>query len=220
MTGARWPLLDVLPEPLARRVVADARRRRFSRGEVIFHEGDSGDALHLLARGHVAIRIHTPLGDTATVRVVRPGEFFGELAVVSPGPRNAAAVALDEVETLVLSRQQLAELRVSHEQIEALIVEALVCEIRRLAEQVVELMYVPVDKRLFRRLLDLAVTFGSDGTPAADVPVTQEVLAQTAGCTRPTANRALRLAEQEGVISIERGRIHITDAAALGRRAR
>jgi CRP/FNR family cyclic AMP-dependent transcriptional regulator len=215
-----WPLLDVLSEPDRRELLARARRRRFARHEVLFHEGDPGDSLHLVSRGHVALRIHTPLGDIATVRIVRPGEFFGELAVVSPGPRNATAAALDPVETVTIDRALLDELRTDHPRIEAVILEALVTEVRRLARQVVEAMYVPVEKRVWRRLDDMTLIFGSESKRAAAVPITQDVLAQLSGCTRPTANRVLRNGEEAGVIAMARGRIEILDLASLQRRAR
>src|SRR4029079_7826927 len=111
-------------------------------------------------------------------------------------------------------------LQLEHEQIAALITEALVAEVRRLAQQVVELMYVPVEKRLWRRLNDLAIAFGSANERAEEIPVTQETLGQLAGCTRPTANRALRAGEVEGIITMGRGRITIVDPAALAKRAR
>src|SRR5258706_13505916 len=139
-----WPLLEGLSEADRRELLTRARRRRFARQEVLFHEGDPGDSLHLVSRGHVALRIHTPLGDVATMRIVRPGEFFGELAGVSPGPRNATAAALDAVETIHVDRELLAGLRADHPQIESILIEALVTEVRRLAQQVVQAMYVPV----------------------------------------------------------------------------
>jgi CRP/FNR family cyclic AMP-dependent transcriptional regulator len=215
-----WPLLDTLSEPDRRELLTRARRRRFAHQEVLFHEGDPGDSLHLVSRGHVALRIHTPLGDIATVRIVRPGEFFGELAVVSPGPRNATAAALDPVETVTIDRALLDELRTDHPRIEAVILEALVTEVRRLAQQVVEAMYVPVEKRVWRRLDDMTLIFGSESERAAAVPITQDVLAQLSGCTRPTANRVLRNGEEAGVIAMARGRIEILDLASLQRRAR
>ena len=215
-----WPLLDVLAEPERRELLTRARRRRFARQEVLFHEGDPGDSLHLVAQGHIALRIHTPLGDVATMRIVRPGEFFGELAVVSPGPRNATAAALDAVETITIDRQLLADLRAEHPKIEALIVEALVREVRRLAQQVVEVMYMPVDKRVWRRLDEMTIAFGADGERETTVPITQDVLAQLAGCTRPSANRVLRAGEEAGIIAMARGRIVILDVTALQRRAR
>jgi CRP/FNR family transcriptional regulator, cyclic AMP receptor protein len=215
-----WPLLDVLPEPSRRELLTRARRRRFARQEVLFHEGDPGDSLHLVSRGHVALRIHTPLGDVATMRIVAPGGFFGELAVVSPGPRNATAAAIDAVETIAIDRELLAGLRAEHPRTEALILEALVTEIRRLAQQVVEAMYVPVEKRVWRRLEEMTSVFGTDDTRATTIPITQDVLAQLSGCTRPTANRVLRAGEEAGAIEMARGRIEILDLAAVQRRAR
>ena len=50
------PLLDVLAPDERRRLLSMARRRRFGRGEVVFHEGDPGDALHLIDKGHVAVK--------------------------------------------------------------------------------------------------------------------------------------------------------------------
>src|SRR5664279_6410691 len=102
-----WALFSELPPEQARLVLATARRRRFARREVVFHEGDPGDTLHLIDRGHVAVRVTTPLGDTATLRVIGPGEHFGELALVSPAPRSATITALEPTETLVLHRDQI-----------------------------------------------------------------------------------------------------------------
>ena len=67
---------------------AACRRRRFARGETVFHEGDPAGAFHLLEIGHVAIRLTTPLGDVAIIDVLEPGDTFGEQALVE-GP-NAA----------------------------------------------------------------------------------------------------------------------------------
>jgi CRP-like cAMP-binding protein len=215
-----YPLLASLSADDQRAVLARARRRKFKRQEVLFHEGDLADALHLVDKGHVALRIHTPLGDIATVRIMRPGEFFGELAMVAEGPRNATAVAIDGVETLSIDRAMLDEMRAQHPQIDTLLVTALATEVRRLAAQVVEAMYVPADKRLWRRLEQLATTFGGDDKPEMTIPVTQDVLAQLSGCTRPTANRTLRAGEDDGIIAMARGRIEIVDLDAVRKRAR
>ena len=99
--AVEWPILDVLSEDERQGFLRACRRRRFARNEVIFHEGDPGDTLHLIARGHVAVPRDDPTRrhrDAAGPRAA--GEFFGELAVVSPAARNATAVAIDAVETL------------------------------------------------------------------------------------------------------------------------
>ena len=88
------PYLAVLSEEDRRELLRIARRRRFARNEVVFHEGDPADTLHLLDRGHVGVRTTTPLGDVALLSVLGPGEAFGEMALIDQSPRNATVVAL------------------------------------------------------------------------------------------------------------------------------
>ena len=214
-----WPLLEVLPADQRRRLLSRTRRRRFRRGEVVFHEGDPGDSLHLIDKGHVAVKRSTPLGDVATLLVLGPGDVFGELAVVAPGPRNATVVALDPVETLALYGEVFDELRETHPAVDRVLVHALVREVRRLSAMLVEALYVPADKRICLRLVELTRIFTVAGQGGAVViPLTQEELAQLAGTTRPTANRVLRSAEEAGAVRVARGRIEVLDAAAVARR--
>src|SRR3712207_4700128 len=87
-----WALLQHLAPEERRRLLAAGRSHHFARREVIFHEGDPGDSLHLVQRGHVAIRVTTPLGDVATFTVVGPGQTFGELALLDESEIRTATV--------------------------------------------------------------------------------------------------------------------------------
>jgi CRP-like cAMP-binding protein len=214
------PLLHVLPPEERRRLLSMARRRRFARGEVVFHEGDPGDALHLIDKGHVAIKRTTPMGDVAMLLVLRPGEVFGELAVVAPAPRNATVVAVDAVETLAVHRTVFDELRTTQPGIDRILVQALVAEVRRLSGMLVEALYVSADKRIHLRLWELTQIFAGDSEGPVVIPLTQEELGQMAGTTRPTANRVLRLDEARGIVRIGRGRIEVLDRAAVAKHAR
>lgn len=68
-----WVLLADVPVEDVRELLRVARRRTFSKGEVVFHRDDPGDSLHLIVTGRFAIRVMTPLGDTATIAVRGPG---------------------------------------------------------------------------------------------------------------------------------------------------
>lgn len=214
--SVRWTLLDVVPEEHARAVVALARRRRFKRGDTVFHEGDPGDTLHLIDKGYVAIRVTTPLGDTATLRVLGAGDYFGELAVVSPAPRNATVVALEAVETLAVHRDVFEELRAKHPTIDRVLLEAVVGEVRRLSVQLLDALYVPVPKRVVRRLVELVDAYGESSGPVV-VPLTQDDLAGLCGTTRPTANKVLKDLQGRGVLDVARGRVTVLDRTALRR---
>lgn len=73
----KWPLLAHVPEEDVQLVLSVARRRKFDRGEVVFHEHDPADTLHLIDKGRFVARVGTPLGDTAILTVMGPGEMFG-----------------------------------------------------------------------------------------------------------------------------------------------
>jgi CRP/FNR family transcriptional regulator, cyclic AMP receptor protein len=215
-----WALLNGIPPEQARLVLSLARRRRFARREVVFHEGDPGDTLHLIDRGHVAIRVTTPLGDTATLRIVGPGEHFGELAVVSPAPRNATAIALEQTETWALHRNEMNALRAQHPEVEQALLEAVVGAVRRMSQALLDALYVPVERRLIRQLSDLAGTYPADEKGEIVIPLTQDDLASLAGTTRPTVNQLLAKLVDRGLLRISRGRVTIIDLSGLTSRIR
>jgi len=213
-------LLDGLSAEQKRGVLAGARRRKFARKEVIFHEGDPGDALHLIERGHVAVRVTSPLGDTATLRILGPGEYFGELAVISPAPRNATIVAVDPVETVSLHRDQLTRLRREHPEVDAVLLEAVVREVRRLSAALLDAMYVPANTRLARQLVSLADRFATGTAGPVVIPLTQDDLAGLCGTARPTVNGLLGKLSDRGLVEVARGRVVVLDRVALSRLAR
>jgi CRP/FNR family transcriptional regulator, cyclic AMP receptor protein len=215
-----YELLGHLPEDQRRPLLASMTRRRFRRGETIFHEGDPGETLHLVAKGRVAIRTSTPQGDVATFVVLRPGECFGELALVGgTNRRGASAVAVEASETLTLHRNRFDELRRTQPAVDQFLIAVLSEDVRRMSRLAVECMYGSAEIRVLRRLLDLTKAF-DDGEPTVNVPMTQEDLATMAGTTRPTANRVLHAGAQSGFLRLKRGRIEVLDVEALAHAAR
>lgn len=213
-------LLGALGEEDRRAVLQTMHRRRFTKGEVIFHEGDPGDVLHVIDKGHVAVRAATPLGEEALLAALGPGASFGEGALLSEDrTRTATCRAFDAVETRTLHRDDFHRLVAEHPAVREVLVAILSAQVRRLTEHLLEALWVPVDRRVCRRLLALGVAFGREGE-SWEVPVTQDDLAAMAGTTRPTANRALQTLAADGIVTLRRGHIAVLDAGQLARRAR
>jgi CRP-like cAMP-binding protein len=194
------------------------RRRRFARGDVLFHEGDPADTLHLVAEGRVMARRTTPLGDSAAFRVIGPGKVIGDVALASTdAPRSSTVVALEPTVTLsvpfVEFRRVIAEHPVVGERLAAL----LSARVRRLSEQLVEALYLPSDRRVVHRLLDLCEEYGNGAVQAVSIPLTQNDLSQLAGAARPTTNRVLRALERDGLVRLHRGCVEVVDLAGLRR---
>jgi CRP/FNR family transcriptional regulator, cyclic AMP receptor protein len=217
----RWALLAGVPEEELRKILQVARRRGFERNEVVFHRGDPADCVHLVSQGRFAIRIMTPLGDTATIAIRGPGTAFGEMALLGDDEKRAATVAaVEDGETYSVYRADFDLIRTAHPGADRFLWAFLVNEIRTMNERLLEALYVPVDKRVRRRLLELAELYGDgDGQPVT-VPLTQEVIAELSGAGRPTVNQILRDEEKRGTIELGRGRTRILDASELARRAR
>jgi CRP-like cAMP-binding protein len=220
MAPMEWLLLEGVSAEEVRELLAVARRRRFRRGEVVFHREDPADSMHLISKGRFAVRNTTPLGDSVMVAVRGPGESFGEMALVDAGSRRTATVeALEEAETFSVYHADFTRLRHRHASIDEVLLSFLVHEVRMLNERLLEVLYVPADRRVLRRLADLAA-FYARGVGPVDVPLTQTDLASLAGTSRSTVNKVLRNEERRRTLELHHGRTRVLEPEELARRAR
>jgi CRP/FNR family transcriptional regulator, cyclic AMP receptor protein len=216
-----WQVLAGVPSEDVRELLSIARRRSFDRGEIVFHQDDPADSLHLIVKGRFGMRLRTPLGDDVLVDVRGPGDFFGELALVAiePQRRTATAIALEAGETRCVYHADFTRLRQRYPSVDRILLVFLADQLRRTDQRLLEAHYIDVDKRVLRRLLDLARTY-RDGTGPVTIPLTQDEIAALAGATRQPVNKVLRRWQARGAIELQRGRITIVDPAALAKGAR
>ena len=193
------------------------RPRRFRRNEVIFHQDDIGDSLHIVVEGGVKIVLPSQEGDEAIIASLKPGDFFGELALLDGAPRSTTATALEATETLALPRDQFLRLLPEDPRLVTALLRALAGELRRLTGHVEELHFLDLSGRLTMRLVRLA----RDTDPAAsgrvelNWPFTQSDLAAMIGGTRQSVNKLLGLFVDDGLVEIDRETLVIRDLARL-----
>ena len=217
----RCPLFAHVETPALREVARGLRRRRFRRNEVIFHQGDPGDSLHIVASGAVKIVLPSTEGEEAIIATLRPGDFFGELALLDGAPHSATATALEITETLVLPRAAFRELLDRDAGLRDALFAGLTTELRRLTGHVEELHFLDLAGRLAMRLTRLAQGVHPDarGEIHLDWPYTQSDLAAMIGGTRQSVNKLLSGLVDDGLVRIERDTLVIADAQQLARRA-
>ena len=222
-TLAGVPFFSGLDAATLERVGRGMRTRRFRRGEVIFHLGDPGDALFIVMTGAIKIMLPSDAGDEAILATLRPGDVFGELALLDGAPRSATAAALEPTETLILPRGQFRDLLATEPAIVDALLASLASELRRLTNHVEELHFLDITGRLASRLARLASESGkklSDGTIRLRAPLTQGDLAAMIGCTRQSVNKLLGMFTDDGLIRLERDSIVVLDLEGLHRAAR
>ena len=202
-----------------RLIASQMRRRRFRRNEVIFHQGDLGDSLQVVASGGVKIVLPSAEGDEAIIASLKPGDFFGELALLDSSPRSTTATAMETTETLALPRDQFLGLLDEDPALVRALLHALAEELRRLTGHVEELHFLDLAGRLSMRLVRLARDAAPEATGRAELdwPFTQSDLAAMIGGTRQSVNKLLSGLVDDGLITIERETLVINDLAELER---
>ena len=131
-----WPLLAGVPAEEVARTLEIARRRTFARDEVVFHEGDPADTVHLIDRGRAVVRSTTRHGQRVTLAVLGPGDAFGELALLDAGTRRSATVAaIEPLVTHAIYEADFHRLRRVHAQLSEVIIALLSERVRLLDAQ-------------------------------------------------------------------------------------
>ena len=218
-TGGVWRLLEPLRAEDREAFLALAHRRTFARNEVLCHEGDPADSLHLVELGHLAVRGTLASGDAATFTVLSPGDYFGELALLRADRRRTATVtALEPSRTLAVAGTAFDRLCEHNPGIERVVSMLLADRIDLLSRRLLETMYESLDHRVYRRLVDLADAYG-EGEGAVAIPLSQAQLADLVGATRPPVNQVLQRLADRNVVRLGRSRIEVLDQAELRRRS-
>lgn len=127
-------------------------------------------------------------------------------------------VALERCETLSLVRDEFERLRTAYPGVDRFLVDLLARRVDKLNTYLLEALFVPAERRVLRRLLELCELYPADGKGIV-IPVTQETLASLAGTTRPTANQVLRRLVDGGMVTVSRSQIVVLNRAGLRQRA-
>ena len=222
-TLRRCALFARVDDARLRSVARSLRRRRFRRNEVIFHQGDVGNSLQIVVSGAVKIVLPSTEGEEAIIATLRPGDSFGELALLDGAPHSATATALEPTETLDLPRAGFQALLDQDAELQHALLVGLAAELRRLTGHVEELHFLDLAGRLATRLARLAREQypSAVGKIELDWPYTQSDLAAMIGGTRQSVNKLLSSLVEDGLLRIDHEMLVINDIEQLElRRAR
>jgi CRP-like cAMP-binding protein len=209
--GAERSILSVATQELRRLIEDTAVRTTLRGGEVLFSQGEAGDAVYVVERGEIEISVHSLDGRKLALDIQRDGEVFGEIALFG-GDRTATATALTDCELRRIRRADvLAALR--HRPELALEFIDILCDrLRSLSAKLEERTFLPVPVRLASRLLYLDGKLGGAG---GEVAVSQADLADFVGATREAIAKTLAVWRTRKWVSLSRGSVHILDRAEI-----
>ena len=193
----------------------------FTRGEIVFVEGEPGDTLYIITSGKVKIGRKSADGRESLITLMGPSNMFGELAIFDPGPRTSTVTAVTDVNAVMMSRSVLRNWITDRPEIAEQLLRVLARRLRRTNDTLSDLIFTDVPGRVAKQLLYLAQRFGKREGDAlrVDHELTQEEIAQLVGSSRETVNKALSDFAQRGWIRVQGKSILIDNTERLARRA-
>ncbi|MEA2446669.1 MAG: family transcriptional regulator, cyclic receptor protein [Actinomycetota bacterium] len=197
------------------------RRRTYRRGTTLLNEGDTSDRVIIVTSGRVKVSYYTEDGREVMLAVRGPGDLLGELSAFDGEPHSATAEAIEEVNTLTLSRDGFAEWLQKNARVALLLLEMLTTRLRDADVKRVEFTAYDTVGRVARRLVELSERFGEEtgGGRLISLPLSQEELASWTGCSREAASKALQALRKRGLIETKRRAVTVLDPDGLRRRA-
>jgi CRP/FNR family cyclic AMP-dependent transcriptional regulator len=204
----------VMDEQARLAMVDQAGFRVVDKGQMVFWQGEEGDAMFVLLDGAVKLIVRSRDGEVMELHRHDAPATFGELAVLDGAPRSASAEAVERATLLVVTRRQLLHLLRDDEQVAEALLRTLGEIVRRTTRQVSDLAFLDLQGRVAAKLLDLV-------EPAQDRtrPITQVEMARMVGGARQTVNQVLRSLQSRGIIRAEGRSFLILHAEKLRRLA-
>jgi CRP-like cAMP-binding protein len=182
MATKRRPSFD--PKSFLARIGDGRSIGKYRKGQVVFSQGDAGDAVFYIQKGKAKLTVVSEQGREAVIAILGTDDFFGEGCLAGQTKRIATVTAMSD--SIIARLEKSAIVRVLHEEpafSEKFIAHLLGRSIRVEAD-LVDQLFNSSEKRLARLLLLLA-NFGKEGAPEPVIPkISQETLAEMIGTTR------------------------------------
>jgi CRP/FNR family transcriptional regulator, dissimilatory nitrate respiration regulator len=171
---------------------------------ILFREGDSGEAMFLLARGRISIHKLSPEGAETVIKVLKPGEVFAEVTLFEKKFYPVTAVSLTDVLVFKLLRRDLLDL-LRQEDFRNDFIAMLLRKQRYLADKIQQLTSQDVAQRLRTFLLE---QYGE--VKQIQVDINKKQLAAAIGATPETLSRLLQDLRQQKLLTWKLGTIIIS----------
>jgi CRP-like cAMP-binding protein len=195
--AAAVPIFRSLPAESLQELDDTMHHRRLRRGEIVLAHGTLIEHLVIVAEGELKLTRTTASGREQVIRVLGPGEFFGEMALFAQITLEGDLVAASDTSVCMVPRTGVQGLLRAHSELSLALVEALAQRLYEAEQLITELGLRDVSQRLAAALLRYAEAVGA---ATIQLPISWAELAVRLGTTPETLSRRLRAMVEEGLI--------------------
>jgi CRP/FNR family transcriptional regulator, cyclic AMP receptor protein len=188
--------------------------KEFSRGTVLFREGEPGKEMYVLQSGRVTISKH--VRDVEKVlAVLGPGEFFGEMAIISNKPRNASATVSEDAKLLVIDPKTFEGMIRGNSEIAVRMIKKLAERLSEADAQIENLLLSDPSSRIVHQILQVAQSRGRTLEEGVEIDLPVRELPRQIGVGEPAIRSMLDRLTRAGLIERSGDRLTVYDTARL-----
>jgi CRP/FNR family cyclic AMP-dependent transcriptional regulator len=193
------------------------RQKSLKRKEELFHKGDEGSQIYIVASGKLKALTTSIDGDDVVFSIMGPGEVFGEVALLGATARTATISAIEPCELLVIDRRDFMSFLRTHADISIKLLYVIATRLKRVSELVEDTLFLNLPLRFAKKLSALARVYGepvSDGI-RVDLKLSQEEWGDLVGATRESINKQVRAWTEAEIVRVEKGYVVILQPKEL-----
>jgi CRP-like cAMP-binding protein len=211
----RSPLFRGLSPQALERIAELAVQRSYRAGEVVFSQGDPGDALYAVVTGKVRISAGAADGREIFLNIMEPGDTFGEIALLDGGTRTASATAMIPSDLVSIRREHFVGVLEREPKVALELLRLCGARLRWTSGLVEDAALLDAPARLAKRLLSLGELHGQRTGKGITLRISQEELASFLGVSRQVVNQYLQGWKGHGWVDLGRGSVTVRNEAAL-----
>jgi CRP/FNR family cyclic AMP-dependent transcriptional regulator len=175
--------------------------KNYPRSAVVLTEGEMGDSLYMIQTGKVKVFIGDEDGREIILKILGPGDFFGEMSMIDKQPRSASVTTLEASTFHILSHAAFEKCTEQAPRIANMVMRVLATRVREADRKIGTLALMDVYGRVASTLLELAVY--NNGKLMVGEKLSQQDLANMVGASREMVNRILKDLSDRGFIMVE-----------------
>lgn len=188
--------------------------KEFPKGTVLFQEGEPGKDMFVLQSGKISIS--KKVRDVEKVlAVLGPGEFFGEMAIISNKPRNATATVTEDAKLLVIDPKTFEAMIRGNAEIAVRMIKKLAERLSEADAQIENLLHSDPASRVVHQVLNACQTRGRPMEEGIEVDFPVRELPRQIGVGEPAIRSMLDRLERAGLIERSGDRLTVYDTARL-----
>jgi CRP-like cAMP-binding protein len=194
-----------------------ARKKTLQRREELFHKGDHGGEVYVVASGKLKALTTSAEGDDVVFSILGPGEVFGEVALLGATPRTATVSAIEDCQLLAIDRRDFLSFLRTNPEVSVKLLSVLAMRLKRVSELVEDTLFLNLPLRLAKKLLSLSRAYGEEAAEGIriDLRLSQEEWGDLVGTTRESINKLVRKWTEAGIVRIDDGYMVILNPVEL-----